>query len=61
MVRFELLKVVEWAKEGVFDFYVWGDCGAGVRCFGDGLYASGKAIHDGGGSWSWRCAENSVS
>lgn len=33
----------------------------GWAVLGMGLYASGKAIHDGGGSGSWSCADNSVS
>lgn len=31
----------------------------GVAVCGIGLYASGKAIHDGSGSGSWSCADNS--
>jgi hypothetical protein len=33
----------------------------GLVVLGMGLYASGKAIHDGGGSGSWSCASNSMS
>ncbi|OAG02500.1 amino acid transporter [Paraphaeosphaeria sporulosa] len=33
----------------------------GAAVCGIGLYASGKAIHEGGGSGSWSCEDNSVS
>lgn len=33
----------------------------GVAICGIGLYASGKAIHEGGGGGSWTCADNQSS
>lgn len=37
----------------------WGLVLLGAGIMGMGLYASGKAIHDGSGTGSWTCADNS--